>query len=52
VSTRENGHEFSSIVDAIRTDVCVQHLPEGQHFSSTLAAKIKIEEMMKLIFLL
>lgn len=44
VRTHANGHELSGIVDAIRSDVCVQHLPEGQHFSSTLAAKIKIEE--------
>jgi len=48
VRTRENVHELSGIVDAIRSDLCVQHLPEGQHFSSTLAAKI--EEMMKLRF--
>lgn len=42
--THENCQELYGIPDATRSDVCVQHLLEGQKTLSTLTAKIKIEE--------
>lgn len=51
VRTCENGHELSGIVDSIRSDVCVQHLPESQYFSSTLAAKINMKKWWNSDFL-
>lgn len=44
VRTRENFHELFGIADATRSDLCVQHLLEGQKNLPTLAAKINIEE--------